>query len=987
MKEMRFVSKVLSVFLLVLFVTFIGVKVKGYTLVPYTDTNGNFLTYIRSTTNVMIPDSYEQQDTYLRGIWVTPKDGSNIGNIKTTNGRTKEQAIKDYKAEVIQIFDVMEYYNLNALIFHIRVDNDAIYYSDMNPWSDWFTTYGVDPGWDPLEFVIDECHKRGYEFHAWMNPYRIKAASNYTIGELSDMIRRACPKNIGANVEYLLGEPDGGAILNPGIPEVRKFIVDTCMEVIEKYDVDAIHFDDYFYSDLGANGALSGSNSILKEADQVTYEKYKGSKYNLNSATDKANWRREQVDTFIHDLSIAMRAYNESHNRHVQLGISPSGVWKSGDGKVTYNENGDAITNGSTTTTTFEHYGVYLFSDTLKWINEEWIDYIMPQMYWGFTHPSAGFADLCDWWSKVVKYKNVLLYSGMGIYMAETPGSNYSWGKDYEEAYNQILYVTKLKTVSGTVFYNYGYLKKAYLGDNSSLFGRGMKLVKEKEFTIPAILPEIKSMDPVKLNDVTSLEVINNGSDNTITFDKVDGAKQYIIYRDSKPMEFKASQVVKIIGPNDVNGKISYVDKNAGDEKYVYGVRVLSRTNTLSDGVDFGMLSFKVTFKDESGNTLSTTNVSYGNKAVEPIPPTKAGATFVGWSMDISSVKEDMIVTPKYTDSTFKVDFYDMNNQLIKSENVEYKGSATAPDPTKEGYTFISWDKPFNNVIYDLKVYGNYKVNIYKVKFIDWDNKVISEVDCEYNAKPQVPENPSRTGYDFIGWDKQIDSIKGDTTFTATYKAKVLIVTLINDLDDSIIGAIEVPYGTDAVLPEAPKIKGYEFSSWRGSYTNVISDRNVRAIYNIGVYQVIFKDWDGTILSTQEIIYEDVVSEVKIPERIGYIFDGWDTDYSDVCSDLVVTATYKPITFTVKFYGPDNELIHEETVEYGSNCDYEANINNYTFKSWDKDLTNITSDLEVHGTFEIIPVENGCKKITAADIISIFSLCLLFGLIRKKKFQ
>ena len=114
----------------------------------------------------MLPDAYEQQDTYFRGIWVTPKDSSCIGTIKREGGKTLAEEIDEYKAEVIQIFDVMNYYNLNALIFHIRIDNDALYPSTMNPWSDWFTTYGLDPGWDPLAWVIEECHKRGYEFHA-----------------------------------------------------------------------------------------------------------------------------------------------------------------------------------------------------------------------------------------------------------------------------------------------------------------------------------------------------------------------------------------------------------------------------------------------------------------------------------------------------------------------------------------------------------------------------------------------------------------------------------------------------------------------------------------------------------------------------------------------------------------------------------------------------------------------------------------------------
>ncbi|HKM29686.1 MAG TPA: family 10 glycosylhydrolase, partial [Bacilli bacterium] len=153
---MKIIKKILVVSLFLGLMLGITTLVKAYDLVPYIDTDGQYLTYTNTFTNVEMPDAYEQQETYFRGIWVTPKDSSSLGNIKIKNNKTKEEMINGYKDEVIQIFDVMDYYNLNALIFHIRIDNDAIYPSTMNPWSDWFTTYGVDPGWDPLEWTIAE---------------------------------------------------------------------------------------------------------------------------------------------------------------------------------------------------------------------------------------------------------------------------------------------------------------------------------------------------------------------------------------------------------------------------------------------------------------------------------------------------------------------------------------------------------------------------------------------------------------------------------------------------------------------------------------------------------------------------------------------------------------------------------------------------------------------------------------------------------------
>lgn len=980
---MKIIKKILVISLFFGLLLGLTPTVKAYNLVPYQDTNGNYLNYTGTSTKVMLPDAYEQQETYFRGIWVTPKDSSCIGDIKVSGGKTKEEKINEYKAEVIQIFDVMDYYHLNALIYHIRIDNDALYPSSMNPWSDWFTTYGVDPGWDPLAWVIEECHKRGYEFHAWMNPYRIKAASDKTIAELATMIRSYTPNNIGADVSNILGEKDGGAILNPGIPAVRQFIVNTCMEVIRNYDVDAIHFDDYFYSDMGAAGALSGSNSILTEPDQATYLKYKPENYSANSGTDKANWRREQVDLFIEDLHKTMKMYNESTGRNVQLGISPSGVWRSGDGKVTYDVDGNAITNGSNTRTTFEHYGSYLFSDTLKWVNEEWIDYILPQLYWGFTHTTAAFADLTDWWAKVVKYKDVILYSGMGIYMAENPGSNYSWGKDYKEAYNQILYSTRQKAVQGTVFYNYTYLKRSYLGDQSTLYGRGMKLVKEEMFTNPAILPEIISMPAIKLPDVTNLEVVKTNDGNRITFDAVDHAKSYVLYRGETPMDFTTKQVFKLLGSNAVDGKIEFLDTNAGEEQYVYGVKVMSHTNTLSDGVDFGMLEFNVNFTDEAGNLLTTVKVPYGNRAMAPTAPVKPGATFIGWSRDITSVKSDLTVSAKYSDSTFKVTFYGLDNKILKTEEVNFHGSATEPSPQEEGYTFINWSFPFTDVIYDLDIYASYDINIYKVIFNDHEGNLITEIEVEYSQDAPTPTAPKRTGYIFIGWDKDVTAIKENLIVTAVYEIEKFTVTFVNQLDNAIISSIEVDYGTTLVYPTPPEVHGYNFSGWSQQVTTVYNDRTIEAKYNPNLFTVTFVDWDDTIISEEIYVYEEAIIVPENPIRPYHDFIGWDQEFEDIAEDTVIKAMYRPYTYSVKFYGPNNELLHEEEVAHGEAALYfEVTVEGYKLISWDTDYSEVTEDLNIYGTFE--EVKTGCNGLSMVHMIELLSAGLIIFFFRKR---
>ena len=129
--------------------------------------------------------------------------------------------------------------------------------------------------------------------------------------------------------------------------------------------------------------------------------------------------------------------YNKENKKHVQLGISPTGIYKNGDGVVTYDENFNAITTGSDTNGQ-QHYASYLFCDTVKWCNNGWIDYLLPQSYWARSHPLAGYRRVMDWWDKVLKYKKVNLYSGIGLYMSDLTGKAYSWQTDYYELYKDL---------------------------------------------------------------------------------------------------------------------------------------------------------------------------------------------------------------------------------------------------------------------------------------------------------------------------------------------------------------------------------------------------------------------------------------------------------------------------------------------------------------------------------------------------------------------
>ncbi len=490
---------------------------------------------------VLVNDEYEYKDTEFRAVWVTPKNG----------GISAFYNVNQYKNEILEILEVMEYYNMNVLIFHIRIDNDAFYESKYNDWSSYYST---NPSWEALPWIIEQCHMRGIEFHAWMNPYRVTSTTYLTVEQAASNFRASNP---ASNPDNLL-KGTNSIILDPGIPEVQNFLINTCMEVVQNYDIDAIHFDDYFY-DNGVD-------------DSKTRAKYNTSNLSL------ANFRRKQVSDFIERLSNNIRLYNSTFNKNVQLGISPSGVWQSGDGEVTYDEYGNAYSNGSLTTTGYQHYGNYHYADTVEWINNEWIDYILPQTYWALEHYACPYADLMKWWNDIVKYKNVSLYSGVALYQIDT-GTGSSWVSNEKEGYNEIMVCNTLENVSGVAIYDYSYLSKSIRDDRGFV---GVKDIWNK----PIILPEIKNAEKVVLPEVTNLTAQVNSAGNLLTWDDDENAKFYVIYRSEGEVTFDRSEVIDVIGHLSSDGKVTFTDLTAESGKnYNYGVRVQSNSNTLNSGI------------------------------------------------------------------------------------------------------------------------------------------------------------------------------------------------------------------------------------------------------------------------------------------------------------------------------------------------------------------------------------------------------------------
>ena len=874
---------------------------------PLILSNGNMVYYAGTSDPVMLPVTYTQKDTYFRGVWVTPLC-NNLPSCSDSN-------VTRYKEQVLEMFDTMEYFNLNALIFHVRIFNDALFSSSLNPRSPYMTT-----SQDMLAWVIDEAHARGIEFHAWFNPYRVYSSG----GSIEEAVNKYkdYPNNPASQASNLLANDSGGVILNPGLPEVRQFIIDSCMEVVERYDIDAVHFDDYFY--------------ISNVDDTETRNKYNTKNLSLD------DFRREQVDIFIEDLHETLTEYNLLNNKRVQLGISPSGIYRNGDGKVSYDENGHAITNGSKTSG-FAHYGNYLYSDTLKWANEGWIDYLLPQSYWAFSHPIAGFGDVMSWWDKAMKYLDCNLYSGMGIYMAESPGSNYSWGFDPYEASNQVLYTNALGKGDGTCFFDLDPLTYTYKNQGNDLYDRGLNSIRLEYWYNQAILPVMKNMVKQDIAPVTNLSVATDGNNNTLTFNSSKNAKFYIIYRSDKELTYSPKEVYKIFGSSDE--VITFIDENSNGNKYNYGVIAQSHSNHLSEAMEVNMITYNVNFYDNDGNIIKTDNVIVGKSATPPTAPVKSGSEFVGWSRDISKINHDLDVYPRYNDSTFYVTFYDKSGEVITKIETTYHGTVTSPNVELEGYTFVSWDTDFSDVIYDLDIYPIFEKKKCVVEFVDWDGTLLFSYEITSGKAGYAPDDPERRSYKFVGWDKEIGIITDDITFTAQYEPIYFVVTFVSGIDGSVIATDSVLMYGDASLPEVPEVNGYRFMYWQGNYKSVNYNATVKAVYDEILYLVTILDYEGNVLVPEFEYFLADGYDMPTPAEIdGKEFVKWDHDINNLTNESEV-VTIRPL------YRDNNSYVTFKTstgldlgtVELNNNTTYPnvPVIEGMTFIKWDKDLTDV----------------------------------------------
>ncbi|MFG2756357.1 glycoside hydrolase family 10 protein [Streptomyces wuyuanensis] len=318
------------------------------------------------------------------------------------------------RSELLARLDRAVARRLNTVILQVRPTADALWPSPHEPWSAYLTgVQGRNPGWDPLGTAVAEAHARGLELHAWFNPYRV--AGHTDLGRLAPS--HPARRNPGWVLPY-----GGKLYYNPGLPEVRVFVQEAMLDAVERYPVDAVHWDDYFYPYPVAGEVFD---------DDDAYRRYGGGFGN------KAAWRRNNIDLLVRETAARIRRIDPG----IRFGISPFGVWR--------NSSTDPL--GSPTRAGVETYDD-LHADTRKWVRQGWIDYVVPQLYWNIGFTVADYAKLVPWWADVTRGTGVDLFIGEALYKAGDPAQPAAW-QDPAELSRHLTLACRYPEVRGHCFF------------------------------------------------------------------------------------------------------------------------------------------------------------------------------------------------------------------------------------------------------------------------------------------------------------------------------------------------------------------------------------------------------------------------------------------------------------------------------------------------------------------------------------------------------
>lgn len=449
------------------------------------------------------------------------------------------------KNEMVKYLDVLQKNNFNAVYFQVRTMSDAFYKSSYEPWSSYLTgTRGKDPGWDPLAFVVEECHKRGMECHAWVNPYRFSTGSNWSTAQDQAL------KSAGMLLAYTKSDGKTTTILNPGLESVRKRIVDVCKEIISNYDVDGLVFDDYFYPE--------GIPVTSSAGDYDLWQK-------LGASMTFGDWRRNNVNQMVADVYKMV----QHQKPYVRFGISPAGAACT-SAAVAAKHGIDRCPVASD----WQYDGI--FSDPVAWLEAGTIDYISPQLYWKTNHKTNPFGPMTKWWSYVAKHFGRHHYASHSISFLNSSNTTSDW----EEIGKQVQFSRDYteNEAPGAVFYSAAYVT----GKKQSGFGEWLQVNKfQNKALTPAIDWKKSDLEKVQVSALSKRATV-------LSWAGVDNVR-YSVYAvpESVNVETLDSNIPAeyLLG---VSYKTTYTmpdDKKSG---YNYAVCVLDRYGNEYEPVYYG---------------------------------------------------------------------------------------------------------------------------------------------------------------------------------------------------------------------------------------------------------------------------------------------------------------------------------------------------------------------------------------------------------------
>ena len=461
----------------------------------------------------------------FRGAW-----------IQAVNGQFTGMSEDEMKKYLINMLNNLQKVNVNAVIFQVRVEGDALYESRYEPWSRFLTgVQGKSPGWDPLAFMVDECHKRNMELHAWINPYRARTKSTKSVAANHPSAKR--PADF---IKY-----DGMLFFNPALQGNRDHICGIVRDILYRYDVDGLHIDDYFYPYPAAG----------KEFDDEAW-------FKRSNATDKGKWRRENVNHLIYQLHKTVREVKP----WVKFGVSPFGIYRN-----------DKSWEFGSKTNGLQCYDD-LYADVLYWIEQGWVDYCIPQVYWEIGHKAADYDELVKWWAKYASKRP--LYIGQDVQRtvkAKEPGS--ATGNQQVEKYEL---QRAQGNIQGSCFWDAASAANNVDGYRDYL-AKGI-------YRYPALMPVYDFIDNKAPAKVKGVRLIEDGNSNVLVWvlgkkadkDEMNAPHRFVVYRFAKGEKVNLDNPKNIV---TITSKPFYKLPKGTRGKYTYVVTVLDRMQNESKGV------------------------------------------------------------------------------------------------------------------------------------------------------------------------------------------------------------------------------------------------------------------------------------------------------------------------------------------------------------------------------------------------------------------